>query len=175
MRAAQLFDSDGYGDDNDAVTEYCDPSSGMVQVQGDCNDSDPLAYADSSGVCAEGTSCEAILNSGTGTTSGVYTVDPDGPGGSDSPFDSYCDQNSDGGGWALLLSASASSTYWGNNSSQWSTAGSDLPPYSLQFSTWPARVAASQWGHGSCSAGKTHSLTSRANLVAANRGSRPLD
>jgi hypothetical protein len=48
---------------------------------------------------------EALQNSDGGPLSdGVYTVDPDGPGGID-PFDVHCDMTRQGGGWMLALKA----------------------------------------------------------------------
>jgi hypothetical protein len=44
--------------------------------------------------------CSDVLNTGV-TDSGVYTIDPDGPGGS-AAFDAYCNMTYDGGGWTLL-------------------------------------------------------------------------
>src|SRR5262245_12451594 len=42
--------------------------------------------------------CAAILASTDGgATSGIYTIDPDGPGGQ-GPFDVYCDMTTDDGG-----------------------------------------------------------------------------
>jgi prepilin-type N-terminal cleavage/methylation domain-containing protein len=48
-------------------------------------------------------SCRDALNAGR-TASGVYWIDPDG-NGQDCPFEVYCDQGSDGGGWALVINS----------------------------------------------------------------------
>jgi len=45
-------------------------------------------------------SCLSWLNAGH-TTNGIYVIDPDGVGGL-APFNCYCDQTTDGGGWARL-------------------------------------------------------------------------
>ena len=95
-------DGDGQGDDSDPGVDYCDPQSGLSATQGDCNDSDAQAYADSNGICGLGPSCAAILASGAGTTDGVYTLDPGGPDSGDAPLFNFCDMTTDGGGWTLV-------------------------------------------------------------------------
>ncbi|HZJ34656.1 MAG TPA: fibrinogen-like YCDxxxxGGGW domain-containing protein, partial [Candidatus Angelobacter sp.] len=47
-------------------------------------------------------SCKAILEAGLSVGNGVYTIDPDGPGGNAS-FQVYCDMTRDCGGWTLVL------------------------------------------------------------------------
>jgi hypothetical protein len=50
------------------------------------------------------TSCQEALESGQLTMSGVITIDPDGMG-PELPLEVYCDQVTDGGGWALVYSS----------------------------------------------------------------------
>lgn len=47
--------------------------------------------------------CKAILDSNPAATSGVYEVDPDGYGSGVNAVTTYCDMQSDGGGWTLLF------------------------------------------------------------------------
>ena len=51
--------------------------------------------------------------------SGVTTIDPDGPGGAD-PFDAWCENDADGGGWTLIAKVDPASTALAYGSSRWS-------------------------------------------------------
>jgi hypothetical protein len=51
---------------------------------------------------ATATSCLALKTAWPYAATGVYWIDPDGPGGS-SPFPAYCDMDTDGGGWTRCL------------------------------------------------------------------------
>lgn len=55
--------------------------------------------------CVNAFSCREILEAMPFAEDGVYTINPDGPGGV-VPFDVYCDMTHDGGGWTLLLVSS---------------------------------------------------------------------
>ena len=57
-------------------------------------------------------SCKEIKDSNSGSTSGTYQISPDGG----TPFDVYCDMDTDGGGWTLVIGPGLK---FGNSSSFW--------------------------------------------------------
>lgn len=54
-----------------------------------------------------GTNCLQILNDFPASESGIYWIDADGAGGQDAVL-SYCDMETDGGGWTMVASNSMS-------------------------------------------------------------------
>lgn len=61
------------------------------------------------------TSCRGLLAS---APSGVARIDPDGSGGL-SPFDAWCENEQDGGGWTLIAKVTGSSTELGYDGARW--------------------------------------------------------
>ncbi len=53
------------------------------------------------GICLNPTSCKAIKATLPGSADGIYTIDPDGPGGI-SPLQVRCDMTTDGGGYTMV-------------------------------------------------------------------------
>ncbi|MEC7985385.1 MAG: MopE-related protein [Myxococcota bacterium] len=108
-------DSDDYGDIN-TTTLACEQPLGYVIDSSDCDDTDGTTYPGADEICdgidndcddttteigtalCPATNCNEILNLGLSSSSGVYTIDPDGDG---SGVETYCDMDTDGGGWTL--------------------------------------------------------------------------
>lgn len=84
---------------------HCGP--GSCDVGQSCeNDNDCVANSDCpAGVCqpsSEGVSCLDILQRGDAVGDGVYTIDPDGPGGAP-PLAVFCNMTDFTGGWTSCL------------------------------------------------------------------------
>ena len=82
-----------------------------------------------------GKSCYSLMLDGI-KTSGVYWIDPD-QGGTNTPFQVYCDMEYDGGGWTMLLKATTGTTF-NYNSSYWTT-NNTLNPTDLTLNNADAK------------------------------------
>ncbi len=103
---ADCIDTD---DDNDGDSDLsdCAPLDKTIShfadeicfngTDDDCSDATPDE-------CILG-SCLAILQAKEGATTGVYTIDPDGDNGPVPQFETWCDMETDGGGWTLVAIA----------------------------------------------------------------------
>ncbi|MEA9355421.1 fibrinogen-like YCDxxxxGGGW domain-containing protein [Bacteriovorax sp. PP10] len=72
-------------------------------------------------------SCQDILRANPASTSGKYTIDPDGVGNGYAAFDTYCDMTTDGGGWTLVWSNTRGGTNKPNTNQTWYSATTTTP------------------------------------------------
>ncbi|MBA2320232.1 MAG: hypothetical protein H0V89_03665 [Deltaproteobacteria bacterium] len=104
-------DLDGFGDGVVALQQCADPGPGFVLDTGDadCDDTDPTVFPGGADDCNDGVDgdCDAVdscadcatwLATDAGLPSGTYEIRPDGV----TPFDVYCDMDTDDGGWTLV-------------------------------------------------------------------------
>ncbi|MCB9755836.1 MAG: hypothetical protein H6713_38385 [Myxococcales bacterium] len=137
---------DGNGANDDACTTLCAaPACDDGLLSGDESDVDCgggcqgcelggacVEQADcGEGVCVDNAcslaaSCAALHDADPQAPSGVYGIDPDGPGGAD-PFDAYCDMENNGGGWTLVLKADGRNATFAYASALWTDAALHNP------------------------------------------------
>lgn len=105
-------DMDGFG--TGMGFSSCEVPPGTAMQGGDCNDMDPLAYPDANDVCALGSTCKAIFDSGLGDDDGLYLVDPAGVDQGGEPVEVWCDMTNGGLTAALVINSVNEGTYIGN-------------------------------------------------------------
>jgi hypothetical protein len=112
--------SAGFGDCDMSPLNGCETDTRTSRSHcGACGVACGTGQACMAGTCAALASCRAILAAAPGSPNGVYTIDPDGPGGAAS-LPVYCDMA--GGGWTLIMMMGTSPTgTLGYNSPQWTT------------------------------------------------------
>ncbi|MCA9637747.1 MAG: hypothetical protein KC420_17090, partial [Myxococcales bacterium] len=131
---------DGNADEADACTSLCAaPSCEDAIKSGDESDVDCGGSCEpcgsglacggsgdcsskfcSEGACAVAPSCKALKEADPALASGVYTLDGDGDGPQE-PFDAYCDMESDGGGWTLVMRHAPTNAAFHFYSEHWTT------------------------------------------------------
>ena len=127
----QDADEDGFGDVNE-TTIACDAPSGYIDENTDCDDTDENIYPNAPETCSgiddncdqiieelgssscPATTCYAILSQNPTAQSGVYQLQPNT---NVSAVETYCDMDTDGGGWTLVGYSYMNTTngYSGNN------------------------------------------------------------
>ncbi|MFO7562280.1 MAG: DUF4215 domain-containing protein [Enhygromyxa sp.] len=99
---------DGNQDDHDACTAactiaYCGDGVHWVGME-ECDDGNMIDDDGCSNGCTLDVqlNCKTLLQNAPGAPSGMYLIDPDNVGGHE-PFLTFCDMETDGGGWTLML------------------------------------------------------------------------
>ncbi len=91
--------TDFYTNANTSVSDSLLLARGQIPTVADTSCAVPTGQ--NSG--AAGSSCSALLSGGQ-VSSGLYWIDPDGPGGL-APYEAYCEQTIQGGGWILAIAS----------------------------------------------------------------------
>ena len=135
---------DGNADNTDACVEGCKSATcgdGFVHAgTEDCDDPDPIICnlctapscsdglengdeqeVDCGGSCMACpiASCQELKQIQPQAPSGVYTIDPD-KGGPLTPFEVYCEQSAEGGGWTMVFMVDGRTNTFAYTSSLWS-------------------------------------------------------
>ena len=81
-----------------------------------CNGKDfaPISINDLGTEGNPAVSCKAIKVAQPALKSGTFWIDPDGPNKGVAPFETWCDQETDGGGWTLAIKGTMNGTYNGS-------------------------------------------------------------
>ena len=111
-------------DDNDAdsTTIATDADCDGVLTADDCDDTNANAFENNgqSPSCS-GVSCQAILESNSSSESGIYWIQPSG-----NAFEAYCDMETDGGGWTLVMNLDSNDgNAKGQNSTFWTSSDTE--------------------------------------------------
>ncbi len=137
-------DQDGFGTPDDGV-EDCEPPQGWVANGEDCDDDNADAYPGAPEVCGDPdldcdgetalcASCKEYRTVGSGTTDGIYWIDPEDNGGS---FPVFCDMTTAGGGWTMVFKLSQGIT--GDAYSLWTGPAVNEFDESLLTSSYSSR------------------------------------
>ena len=132
------LDSDGFGVEGDSKCLCAAATPYDALVDGDCDDLVATSNPDEEEDCTtaaddncdgeknEGCwylSCTQVLVKNPNAQSGIYTLDVDGDAGALTPFSAWCDMETDGGGWTLIMTTSATSGYTYSNPVWTATSG----------------------------------------------------
>jgi hypothetical protein len=81
------------------------------------------------GLCIVPPTCKELLKGRPGTKNGIQQLDPDGAENPIMPFGAYCEMESDGGGWTLLMKIAGKSSFFSYYNANWTTSSTFNPTF----------------------------------------------